>query len=330
MKFKKLKKFLIGENISFKENENIKNYTSIRIGGKVRFFIEIKTISTLIKVRKECEKLKIKTFILGNGTNLVFSDKKLNIVVIKLALKGVKKQGTTLVAMSGESLFAINIFAVKNDLTGLEWSFGIPGSVGGAVYMNAGSFGGEISDVVSSVKVLDENNKVRIFKNDELGFSYRKSIFQDKNYIILQAKFNLNNGEKEKIWEICKNNLRQRKETQPYDKFTAGSVFKKPKECYAWKLIDSCGYRGYKIGGIKVSRKHCGFVENVQNAKFYDVLKIIYEIKKTVYKKFAIILEEEIQFVGEMNGRFRRLSHTYNLQQKKMVAKETCKRDIRR
>ena len=142
MKFKKFKKFLISENISFKENENIKNYTSIRIGGKVRFFLEIKTILNLIKVKKECEKLKIKTFILGNGTNLVFSDKKLNLVVIKLSLKGLKKQGTSVLVGSGESLFAVNLFAVKNDLSGLEWSFGIPGSVGGAVYMNAGSFGG--------------------------------------------------------------------------------------------------------------------------------------------------------------------------------------------
>jgi len=324
MKFKKFKKFLTCENISFKENENIKNYTSIRVGGKVSFFIEIKTISELIKVKKECEKLKIKTFILGNGTNLVFSDKKLKIVVIKLALKGVKKKGTTLVCMAGESLFAINLFAVKNDLTGLEWSFGIPGSVGGAIYMNAGSFGGEISDVVSCVKVLDENNEIKVFKKEELGFSYRKSIFQDKNYIILQARFNLNIGEKEKIWKICKNNLKERKEKQPYDKFTAGSVFKKPKDYYAWELIDACGYRGYKIGGAKVSRKHCGFIENAKNAKFYDVLKIIYEIKKTVYKKFDIILEEEIQFVGDINGHFRRLSHTYDLQQKKMVSKKTC------
>ena len=323
MKFKKFKKFLISENISFKENENIKNYTSIRIGGKVRFFLEIKTILNLIKVKKECEKLKIKTFILGNGTNLVFSDKKLNLVVIKLSLKGLKKQGTSVLVGSGESLFAVNLFAVKNDLSGLEWSFGIPGSVGGAVYMNAGSFGGEIKDVIEWVKVLDENNEIVIFKKDELDFGYRKSIFQNKNYIILQAKLNLNIGDGKKILEVCKNNLTKRKTSQPYDKFTAGSVFKKPKECYAWKLIEACGYRGYKIGGAKVSRKHCGFIENVKNAKFYDVLKIIYEIKKTVYKKFDIILEEEIQFVGDINGHFRRLSHTYDLQQKKMVAQKT-------
>ena len=297
---------------------NIKDYTTYKLKGKMKLFVP-KDISELKEILKK-EKCKI----IGNGSNLII-DSSYDKTLVKLKhFDDINICGNIVDVGSGYSLTKLSRQCADNGLSGLEFACGIPGTVGGAIYMNAGSFGGEISDVVSCVKVLDENNEIKVFKKEELGFSYRKSIFQDKNYIILQARFNLNIGEKEKIWKICKNNLKERKEKQPYDKFTAGSVFKKPKDYYAWELIDACGYRGYKIGGAKVSRKHCGFIENAKNAKFYDVLKIIYEIKKTVYKKFDIILEEEIQFVGDINGHFRRLSHTYDLQQKEMVSKKTC------
>lgn len=323
MKFKKFEKFLIKNNIVYKKNELMKNHTSIKIGGKVKFFIEVKDIDDLVSIKKECDKLKIKTFILGNGTNLLFSDKNLKIIVLKLCFKVLRKSGNNIIAGAGVNLFSLNNFAIKNSLSGLEWSFGIPGTVGGALYMNAGSFGGAIGDVVESVKVLDKEGDIKTLSNNDLRFGYRKSVFQKGDYIILEAKLSLVLGEEKKIYEKCLEIFNKRKINQPYDKFSAGSVFKSVNNVSAWKVIESAGFRGYKVGGAMVSRKHCGFIVNVQNAKFYDVLKIIYEIKKTVYKKFGIILEEEIQFVGDINGHFRRLSHTHNIQQKKMVFKKT-------
>ena len=327
MSFKRFEKFLVKNNIEFKKNEEMKNHTSIRIGGRVKIFLEARSIKDLIKIKNEANKQKLKLFVLGNGTNLVFSDKLTKMVVLKLNLKKMIKKDNTLIVGSGVGLFEANIFAVKNSLSGLEWSYGIPGSVGGALFMNAGSFGGEMKDVVLSAKVLDENNEIKTLSNAEMEFEYRKSIFQKNKYIILEVVLNLFYGEEKEIFRKCLENLEKRKQNQPYDKFSAGSVFKKVNNIPAWKIIESVGFRGYKVGGAMISRKHCGFIVNVQSAKFYDVLKIIYEIKKTVYKKFAIILEEEIQFVGDINGHFRRLSHTYDLQQKKMVSKKACKRN---
>ncbi len=330
MKFRRFEKFLKENGVEYKKDESIKNHTSIKIGGRVKFYIEIKNIKTLQSIKAKCDRLKIKTFIIGNGTNLVFSDKDLKIVILKLKFNHLKKNKNFITAGAGVNLFSLNIFAKQNSLSGLEWSYGIPGCVGGAIVMNAGSFGGEIKDVVLSVKVLDEEGKIKTLLNKEMGFGYRKSIFQEKQYIILEAKFCLSEGNEENIFNKCQSNLDKRKLNQPYDKFSAGSVFKKVDNISSWKFIDELGFRGYKVGGAMVSRKHCGFIVNVQNAKFYDVLKIIYEIKKTVYKKFGIILEEEIQFVGDINGHFRRLSHTYSLQQKEMVSKKACKRNFGR
>ena len=325
--FKKFEKFLKESNIVYKKNENIKSHTSIRIGGRVKFFIEVKDINTLKGIIQKCKQLKIKTFVIGNGTNLVFSDKTLKIVVLKLCFKNIRKSGNNLIAGCGVNLFSLNLYAAKHSLSGLEWSYGIPGTIGGAVFMNAGSFGGEIKDVIVSAKVLDENNEIKTLLKEDMSFDYRKSVFQKTNYIILEAKFKLSLGEEEAIFKKCLLNLNTRKQNQPYDMFSAGSVFKKVEDISSWRFIEDVGFRGYRIGGAMVSRKHCGFIVNVQNAKFYDVLKIIYEIKKTVYKKFAIILEEEIQFIGDNNEHLGRLSHTFNLQQKKLVSKKTRKRD---
>lgn len=323
MKFKRLEKFLKEKNIDFRKNESIKNHTSFRIGGKVKIFVKVKNFRDLRLVMDGCELYKIKYYILGNGTNVLFSDVFHKIVVIKLCFKKIRRTNNIVIAGAGVNIFALNLFAVGQNLSGLEWSYGIPGTVGGAVYMNAGSFGGETSDCLKWVKVLDNKNEIIILEKNNLKFDYRFSSFQKNGNIILEAAFELIEDDGEKIWRKCLENFNIRKEKQPYDKYNAGSIFKRQGDVIAAKLIEECGFKGYKVGGAMVSRKHCGFIVNEDNATFYDVLKIIYEIKRTVYKKFAIMLEEEVEIIGKRTRFFRRLPYTHHIQQKEMVSKKT-------
>ena len=289
-------KFLKKEvpNIIIRDDLSFKDLTTFKIGGKINYLIEVKEINILLKVMQLIKKYKKKYFILGQGSNLLASDKTCNILVLKILLDNISVRNNKIICGAGVSLFKLNHIAMKNELSGLEWSYGIPGSVGGAVKMNAGSFGGEIKNVVSSVYYTD-GNKIYKKTSNSLGFDYRKSFFTNNNFIILKVVFNLKKSIEEDIEKLCFKNLKKRRETQPYNFPSAGSVFKRPQNSFAPVLIERSKLKGVCCGGAKISSKHCGFIINYNGqATFNQVLKLINKIKKTVLKKFDIILNEEI------------------------------------
>lgn len=281
-------------DLVIKTNKTFKDLTSFKIGGKIRCLIEISSVNYLLQVMEILIKNKIDYFILGFGTNILASNKTFNKVVLKICLKEITVKNNQIICGAGVGIFKLNQIAIENCLSGLEWSYGIPGSVGGAIKMNAGSFGGEIKDVVKTVYFTD-GKKIYKKEGSALNFSYRKSFFTDNNFIILKVIFSLKKGEKDAIEKLCFQNYTKRKQTQPYSLPSAGSVFKKPIDGFAPIYIEKCGLKGKKIGGAQISTKHCGFIVNSDSkAKFNDVFKLISKIKKTVSKKFDIMLEEEI------------------------------------
>ena len=281
-------------SLSVKTNKSFKDLTSFKIGGKIKCLIEITDVNSLLQVLSLLCKYNIDYFILGFGTNILASNKTFNKVVLKICLKDIYIKNNQIICGAGVGIFKLNQFAIENSLSGLEWSYGIPGSVGGAVKMNAGSFGGEIKDVVKTVFYTD-GKKIYKKQGSSLNFGYRQSFFTNNNYIILKVVFSLKKSEKEAIEKLCYENYLKRKQTQPYSLPSAGSVFKRPVEGFAPIYIEKCGLKGKRVGGAEISSKHCGFiVNNDAKAKFSDVLKLISKIKKTVFKKFDIMLEEEI------------------------------------
>lgn len=279
------------------QDKSFKELTTFRIGGKIKCLIEIKDISSLLAVMRLIKKFNMPYFILGFGSNLLCDDKECNKVVLKISINDLKIRKNTIVAGAGVGLFNLNHFAIKNGLSGLEWSYGIPGSVGGAVRMNAGSFGGEMSQVVKSVYYTD-GEKIYKKENRSLMFGYRQSYFKNNNFVILKVVFDLQKKESDLIEKKCFDCYEKRRKLQPYNLPSAGSVFKRPKNSFAPVLIESCGLKGLRCGGAEISSKHCGFIVNPQYcATFNQVFKLICKIKKTVLKKFDIILEEEIIIV---------------------------------
>ncbi|MBQ3213843.1 MAG: UDP-N-acetylmuramate dehydrogenase [Clostridia bacterium] len=281
-------------NINLITNKSFKDLTTFKIGGKIKYLIEIKEINILLKILQLCKEYNIKYFILGQGSNILASDKVCKILILKISLDYLKVRDNKIICGAGVNLFKINDTAIKNSLTGLEWSFGIPGTIGGAVKMNAGSFGGEIKDVVECVYYTDG---VKIYKkqNSSLSFDYRKSFFTFNNFVILKVVLSLKKGKQILIKNKCFLNYENRRKTQPYNLPSAGSVFKRPQNEFAPVLIERCKLKGLRCGGAEISSKHCGFIVNFNNqAKFQQVLKLISKIKKTVLKKFDIILQEEI------------------------------------
>lgn len=281
-------------NLNLIKDKTFKDLTTFKIGGKIKYLIAIKEINVLLKILQLCKQYNIEYFILGRGSNILASDKVCKILVLKICLDYLKVRDNKIICGAGVDLFKINNVAIKNNLTGLEWSFGIPGSIGGAVKMNAGSFGGEIKDVVDCVYYTDG---VKIYKkqNLALNFDYRKSFFSFNNFIILKVVLTLKKGKEILIKNKCFLNYENRRKTQPYNLPSAGSVFKRPQNEFAPVLIERCKLKGLRCGGAEISSKHCGFIVNFNNqAKFQQVFKLITKIKKTVLKKFDIILQEEI------------------------------------
>ena len=278
-------------------NEDLKKHCSFRIGGKAKFFIIVNNEKTLLNILKLNNK---KILIIGAGTNILFRNKKFNGTFIKLGeafnkikTASSKKKYKIIEVGAGTNLFKLNLFLRKHGLSGLEWSFGIPGTVGGAIKMNAGAYGHEFGELVESVKVF---SKGKIFWTKDFSFSYRSSSFKD--CIILSVKLKLSLGKTTNIEIAQKEYLSRRKESQPYSDFSAGSVFKriinKEEIIYPAKIIDNLGLKGVKIGDAEISTKHAGFIINKGNAKSKDVVNLIRFIKKMVKKKTKQDLQEEI------------------------------------
>lgn len=273
------------------KNVKLKNYCSFKIGGKAKciYFPEnIREIKYLLNY------LKIKNkdyFILGNGTNILFPDKNFKKIIICLKnIKEIQINGNEIVCGAGVSLFELNKICAENNLAGLEFTFGIPGSVGGAVAMNAGAFGGEICNYLSEMVVCRNGE---IFSRQNFKFSYRKGPLENGE-ILLYAKFKLKNDEKQNIIEKQCEYLQKRRCTQPYKEFSAGSVFKRNGDIFPAKLIDEWGLKGLQIGGAKISEKHAGFIVNVGNAKQSDVLTLM-ELIEWLAKSKGYDFEREIK-----------------------------------
>lgn len=304
--YSELERLLLEEDIDFKANEPLSNHTSFKIGGACRLLIipctegEATKIMSFIQKVQDKNKTKLKSLIIGNGSNILVSDDGYDGAVILFGnnFSDIKlKSETTIMASAGASLMKLCNFAMDHSLSGLEWAYGIPATVGGAVYMNAGAYGGEMVDVVQSVWSIDENTNIVAVSRSELGFSYRHSVFTDTKICILSATFELQKGNKEQIKQLMNQTMNKRLSKQPLEYPSAGSTFKRPPNAFAAKLIEDCGLKGVSVGGAQVSEKHSGFVINKDNASCKDVKELINLVKKTVAEKTNIMLECEVKFV---------------------------------
>ena len=276
------------------ENQEMKNYSNMRVGGKAKRLIILENKEDIIEVFNDKENTNI--FFLGNGTNVLFTDDYMDrTFVCTKKLNKIEDLGNNLVKVeTGANLKDLTDFMRNKNYTGIESLFGIPGSIGGLVYMNGGAFGTEIFDKIVSVEVFDENHQIREIKKEDLKVAYRKTEIQDKNWLVLSATFKFDNGfDATKIKEIKE--LRESK--HPLDKPSLGSTFKNPEGDFAARLISECGLKGTIIGNAQIAEKHPNFVLNLGNATFKDITDILTLVKKSVLEKFGIKLEEEIIIV---------------------------------
>ncbi|MBQ6820706.1 MAG: UDP-N-acetylmuramate dehydrogenase [Clostridium sp.] len=298
-KFENLfKEFYKSENVIL--NAEMKNYVHFRVGGPADILLIPENKEQVIKSIEICNKNNIPYFIVGNGSNLLVKDGGVKGVVIKLnEVNNINTTGEIIEAECGAMLKDISSEAVNNSLTGFEFACGIPGTVGGAVFMNAGAYDGEISNVIESAEVIDNNGKIVELSKEELELGYRSSIIMKRNYVVLSAKFRLQNGEVKKIKEMVEDLTCRRESKQPLEYPSAGSTFKRPVGYFAGKLIQDAGLKGHSIGGAAVSEKHSGFVINKNNATAKDILDLIIHIQDTVKEKFGVQLHPEVRIIGE-------------------------------
>lgn len=287
------------KNILFKEAMN--NHTTFKIGGPVDVMIIPEDEEELIEAVKTCRENDIEFLIMGNGSNMLVRDGGIRGVVIKIneGFKDVEIHGSTLYCQGGVLLSTLSKIALKHSLKGLEFASGIPGTIGGGITMNAGAYGGEMKDIVEKVRVLDSNNEVIEYNNEEMNFRYRNSRVLDDGLIVLGVEIALELGDYSEIEEKMNDLTYQRTSKQPLEFPSGGSTFKRPEGYYAGKLIDDSGLRGLRYGGAQVSEKHCGFVVNVDGAKCKDVLNLIKVVQKVVRDKFDVELETEIRLLGD-------------------------------
>lgn len=285
-----------------KTNEPMKNHTSFKIGGPAEIYIKITSIEELQKVLEFAKKENVKITILGNGSNVLVSDKGIKGIVIKTNLKdiNIENKDSKNVEVTVSDAVPIGLLAqkfLKEEITGFEELSGIPGTIGGAILMNAGAHGKEIKDIVTEVTAMDYNGRIFNFTNEEAEFTYRHSKFSNGEYIILQAKMLLQKGSKEEIKAKMDEYAQYRKEKQPIEYPSAGSTFKRGTDFITAKLIDEAGLKGYSIGGAKVSEKHAGFIINTGDATAKDVLDLARYVTDKVYEKFGKKIEFEIKIL---------------------------------
>lgn len=302
MVFERFKNWL-NENMPgcFRENEPMKAHTSFRIGGPADILVIPSDANQLEKVVKEARTEGIPLTIIGNGSNVLVKDKGIRGVVVKLgnALRSMECSGDKLTAEAGVSLAAIANKAAACGLTGLEFAVGIPGSLGGAVFMNAGAYDGEMRKVVAQVTVLTSDGKIEVLSNEDLEFGYRHSSIQDNGAIIISVEMQLAIGDINEIRAKMADFTNRRTTKQPLDIPNAGSMFRRPPGYYAGTLIEEAGLKGYMVGDAQVSTKHAGFVVNVGNATAADVLRLIGEVQEKVYAHAGVRLEPEVRIYGE-------------------------------
>lgn len=288
------------DKINIKENESMSKHTTYKVGGEVKYFITPASIEELIDLLKKLRKDNTNYIIIGNGSNTIFSNNYYDGVVINLSnLNKVEFEDKKVYVEAGYQLIRLAIDAANRNLSGLEFAAGIPGNVGGSIYMNAGAYKSDMSNIIDEVTFLDEDLNIKTLKKEELEFGYRESIFQKHNYIIISCVMSLTSGDKNEILEIINNRKERRMSSQPLEYPSAGSVFRNPSDTvFAGKLIEDLGLKGYSIGGAKISEKHANFIINTGNATGEDIKKLIDYIKGLVKEKYNIELHVEQRFMN--------------------------------
>lgn len=277
-------------------NESLKSRASFRTGGNADVLVLPETEDELVSALEKYGS----SYVFGNLSNTLITDSGIRgNVIITTAVRGMTEKDGVVTCLCGDTLSSFAVFCRSHSLKGSEFCYGIPGTIGGGVFMNCGAYGGQLSDILTEVRAWSDKKGVFTLKNEEIGFSYRKSIFQTEPYIVLSASFALQNGNKAEIEEKMESLMASRRAKQPLEYPSCGSTFKRPEGHFAGALIEQCGLKGTKIGGAEVSEKHAGFVINSSCATSDDILSLIAYIKKTVYEKTGVCLEEEIRVVGE-------------------------------
>lgn len=284
-----------------KFDEKLKNYTNFGIGGCADVLIEVEEEYQLVNLLKFNKENGIESTILGNGTNILVTDKGIRgcVIIISKNYDRISLDGNLLRVSAGCLLSKASKFSFKNSLTGMEEVSGIPGSLGGAVAMNAGAYGVEMKDIIKSVRLISKDGEILEYDNKDMDFSYRHSRVFDEDLIVSEAIFELKKDDQEKIYEKFDDFTNRRVSKQPLDKKSAGSTFKRPVGSYASKLIDECGLRGYRKGDCQVSEKHCGFLINNGNASYEEMINFIEEVASIVFEKTGFKLEREVKIIGE-------------------------------
>lgn len=290
---------LANSRLDFSVNEPLSAHTTFKIGGPAAVFCRPDTVVELVHVLELCRQYQIRHYLLGNGSNTLFADEGFAGAVISLC--GLRTRctvtGNTVTAGAGMTLLQLCKRAAAHSLAGLAFAYGIPGTVGGAVYMNAGAYGGEIRQVLARVSFLDEELHLQTLPVEELALGYRTSIFEKRDWCILEASFCLEPGDAAAIEAEMHDLMRRRAEKQPLEYPSAGSTFKRPQGAFAGKLIEECGLRGFSVGGAQISEKHCGFVINRGGATCADVVALTDQVRELVQKKTGYVLEREIRVV---------------------------------
>ena len=290
---------ILSENVKY--NIPMKNYTSFKIGGPAEYFVQIKNVEELQEALKIYQQTKEPLTIIGNGSNLLVNDNGIKGIVLQINIKKLEiqeeKDSIKVIVGSGNKLGELDQKLAQKEIAGFEFASGIPGTIGGAIRMNAGAHGTEMKDIVQTITYVDKMGKIHKMTAEQAKFQYRKSIFAEKDYIIIEAELKLQKGKKKEIQEKMQEYAKYRKEKQPLEYPSAGSTFKRGEDFITAKLIDECGLKGYQIGGAQISEKHAGFIINKGNATAEDVLKLIQYTKEQVYKKFNKVIETEIEVI---------------------------------
>lgn len=303
MKKKLLDEFLlILREDQVKEDERLEFHTSLHIGGECDYLVTPSSCDEIKEVIRVCIENQVSFFVMGNGSNLLVSDKGYKGVIIKLGEKFSQitiADGGQVTAQAGVALSKLANKVAESGLSGFEFASGIPGTLGGAVTMNAGAYGGDMNQCVVEATVMDLSGDIKELNNEELELGYRTSILQKKDYILLEAVIKLEKGLREEIFRKMKDLNARRRDKQPLEYYSCGSTFKRPTGFYAGKLIEDSGLKGYTVGGASVSEKHSGFIINKGNATAKDFMTVIEDVKRIVYDKQGVRLEPEVRFLGD-------------------------------
>jgi len=290
----------LGANDTQRE-EPLNKHTTYKIGGVADYFVTPRDIKSLRMIISLCKEYNLPYYIIGNGSNLLVGDKGFRGVIIQIFqnMSQVKVEGERIFVEAGALLSKVASIALKNHLKNLEFASGIPGTFGGAVMMNAGAYGGEMKDVIESVRIIDEEGEIKTLSVEELKLGYRRSILMEKSYIVIDGILKLDKGEVQEISDLMEEYKERRSSKQPLEWPSAGSTFKRPEGYFAGKLVADAGLAGFQVGGAKVSEKHCGFVVNAGGATAADVVSLMEQVSNIVEEKYGVKLEPEVKFVGE-------------------------------